>query len=149
MKGMNCMKKGFLLCLTLLLCGCGKVETTTCVFKNEIAETTTEFEYKKDKIVNQTTTSASKYTVNGISEEQLLKLAHEAAEKFKDEEGIEYSYLISDELFTEVLTIDYKEADVNKLFELGLIANEKGKLSIEETVRLSEENGYDCNYGEE
>lgn len=149
MKGMNSMKKGILLCLTLLLCGCGKVETTTCVFKNETAETTTEFEYKKDKIVNQTTTSASKYTVNGITEEQILNLAHEAEAKFKDVEGIAYSYLISDELFTEVLQINYKEADAGKLFELGLTASEKGSLSIEETVKLSEENGYDCLYGEE
>lgn len=137
--------------LGLLLVGCSSQKEKTTVCKGNVGGGESS-EYTIESKGDEMTLMKSKTTLNteslGATEEQINAIIDEAAKMYKNVKGITYKTDLEGNILTETIEINYKEADLDELEDLGLVEFEdSGKIkyvSLKETVKSLENDSYTC-----
>ncbi|MFV0393515.1 MAG: DUF1307 domain-containing protein [Coprobacillaceae bacterium] len=129
-----------LLFLALLLTACGSgSKTTVCSAKNDTQDVTATIDYDEEEdtvneITYETTVTVSE---NGYTKESLETMGKAYEEKVKNLKGITFTYEVSDKEYKDSLTVDFKEANIDEINELGILQSAEEtatKVSYKKTV---------------
>ena len=133
----------------ITLSACGNEKTKTFVGKKDNVKVEVTYTYKGDRIIKQKSVSTLKYSDFGISDDTSKKRVKEAierqSEKMQDVKGVKESIKENDEGFTEITTIDLKNADMTTLEAEGIIStsDDKGKgFSMKKTEKKLKKDGF-------
>lgn len=167
------MRIQYLLCASLILCGCAKVSDLTGqkTKSEEKAPVTTEktnkvvtidckndssqqvtFEAKGDKIQKMVQKFTMSFSDLGITEDMnsdqiQSKINSSLDEKYNSIEGVHVSTSLEEKQVDITVEMDFKKADINTLIEKGLL--DKGEaqsnyVSLKKTQSAYKSNGYAC-----
>lgn len=167
------MRIQYLLCVSLLLCGCTKLsditdqktksankapvttkkvnKTTVIDCKNDSSQQVT-FEAKGDKIQKMTQVFVMNFSDLGItddmnSEQIQSKINSSLDEKYNSIEGVHVSTQLKEEQVEVTVEMNFKTADIDTLIENGLL--DKGEaqsdyVSLKKTQNVFKNEGYAC-----
>lgn len=148
------MKKILTVLLVLLVvAGCSSTtveqKTTTCTLESEVMTSNMEIVSEGDNVVKQITTNTTDFGSVGYSEEDIMTLVDTYTSLYGDIKGLTYDHEISDGTLKEVVTVDYKNGDMEEFLEKGVITtSEDGEVpeyvSLELTIESIESQGYTC-----
>ena len=134
------MKKIKLLMLAVLLTGC-KAEPTqlkesVCTMNENGVAITTIFKHDNEYIKTQKNVNVVQLNMSRVSVDELAAI-----------KGVEYSYEIDEQFFTETLFIDFETASIQELSSVGIVRNADEtttQIKISETLAKNREMGLDC-----
>ena len=148
------MKKILTVLLVLLVvAGCSSTtveqKTTTCTLESGVMTSNMEIVSEGDNVVKQITTNTTDFGSVGYSEEDIMTLVDTYTSLYGDVKGLTYDHEISDGTLKEVVTVDYKNGDMEEFLEKGVITtSEDGEVpeyvSLELTIESIESQGYTC-----
>ena len=145
------MKKIKLLMLAVLLTGC-KAEPTqlkesVCTMNENGVAITTNFKHDNEYIKTQKNVNVVQLNMSRVSVDELAAAAEIAADVYRSIKGVEYSYEIDEQFFTETLFIDFETASIQELSSVGIVRNADEtttQIKISETLAKNREMGLDC-----
>lgn len=148
------MKKILTVLLVLLVvAGCSSTtveqKTTTCTLESGVMTSNMEIVSEGDNVVKQITTNTTDFGSVGYSEEDIKTLVDTYTSLYGDVKGLTYDHEIGDGTLKEVVTVDYKNGDMEEFLEKGVITtSEDGEVpeyvSLELTIESIESQGYTC-----
>lgn len=145
------MKTIISLVLVLMLTGCGSSDTVTvCTYSNDITESTETITSNGDEV--KKVQSELSYKIEGLTGDELetYRAAVDSAYAeagYGDIDQISYSIKISETAESTIVAtmdIDYANADLEKLLELGLINSTADHISLEDTISSLESQEFTC-----
>lgn len=133
-----------LIAFVLMGCTGAKVETKEFEGKLNGVDIKVSIEHKDDKVLKQTSHSTMNFKELGLEKENIETLVNTYKNMY-DIKGVNYEAEIKEESAIEKIEINYEEADLNKLIEVGLLMSKKDGtikfVSYEETVKNLETSG--------
>lgn len=100
-----------------------KIEIGTGNIDGQAVQVT--LEHEEDILEKQTIEKVTPYEILGedITDEKVKELAEEQKSIYSQMNGVVYSYEVGESEVSEVITIDFKKADIDQLVEYGIIEN--------------------------
>ena len=145
------MKKIKLLMLAVLLSGCkaetSQLQESVCTLNENGVAITTIFEHDNEYIKTQKNVNVVQLDMSRVSIDELAATAEIAANVYSTIKGVEYSYEIDEQFFTETLFIDFETASIQELSSVGIVRNADEtttQIKISETLTKNREMGLDC-----
>lgn len=137
--------------LGLLLVGCSSSKEKTTVCKGDLSTgQSSEYtiESKGDKMTLLKSQNKMDTSDLGATEEQINAIMEQASKMYDGVKGVKYESKLENSMLIETIEINYKEADLDELEDLGLLQFEdSGKIkyvSLDETVKSLEKDSYTC-----
>ena len=145
------MKKLVVLLCALCLVGCSGKEaekiTKVCTMESDGMKVTNTLEAEDDKVVKQTAESSVDFSDLDATEADIKDVMDELASGYDDLKGVQYSYTIDGTTVNDKTIVDYTQADLDQLLEMGILESEEesvGYVSLEQTVKSLEDMGFTC-----
>ena len=133
----------------VIVTGCSSQETAT-VLKKSQPGVMSEITYyaEGDKVTKQTATNVVSYEEAGLKDKSAAQgLLDEASKPYQNVEGLTHSIEYNETSATESLSVDFDEADIVEMSDLGVLSTNKevaktDRVSLNISVRELENAGY-------
>lgn len=145
------MKKILLAFLLILLTSCSLLDTpseitTVCRYQEDPWDIEYIFVSQNDELIEEDT--VQEYTWLGyMSEQDIMDELKSLEDLYAGRSGISYTYDLQEEQVIETFHIDYEQASIDDLIEVGLLEESDDSqvyVSLQATLDNLEPLGFDC-----